>query len=219
MLHLEEISIIQDKQSCRALYLISVCHQEVTFDVMGGCFLPSMPDLEAISIIQSKAGLLPRYHTTNVNDIQPRLELTSTICAGRDTEYRSQAWPQHTFPDFSWPHRDCITDMNHIRPHVGLPSTIKPGNDHSWDFGGNFNGPVETYPRPSCNVQCSAVERWGYNFDVPYSLPEGAKHGFRRRMVEVQKRTFGENLYLKHENHMNFSSFKRRRVQPGVLQL
>ncbi|GLU24005.1 hypothetical protein SLE2022_399780 [Rubroshorea leprosula] len=166
-----------------------------------------------------QAGLLPRYHTTNVNDIQPRLELTSTICAGRDTEYRSQARPQHTFPDFSWPHRDCITDMNHIRPHVGLPSTIKPGNDHSWDFGGNFNGPIETYPRPSCNVQCSAVERWGYNFDVPYSLPEGAKHGFGRRMVEVQKRTSGEDLYLKHENHMNFSSLKRRRVQPGVLQL
>ncbi|GKV37423.1 hypothetical protein SLEP1_g45454 [Rubroshorea leprosula] len=166
-----------------------------------------------------QVGLLPRYHTTNVNDIQPRLELTSTICAGRDIEYRSQAGPQHTFPDFSWPYRDCITDMNHIQPHVGLPSTIKPGNDHSWDFGGNLNGRVETYPRPSYNVQCSAVERWGYNFDVPYSLPEVAKHDFGRRMVEVRKRTSGEDLYLKHENHMNILSLKRPRVRPGVLQL
>ncbi|GLT36779.1 hypothetical protein SLA2020_111350 [Shorea laevis] len=166
-----------------------------------------------------QVGLLPRYHTTNVNDIQPRSKLTSTVCAGRDIEYQSQAGPQHTFPDFSWPHRDCITDMNQIQPHVGLPSTIKPGNDHSWDFGGTLNGQVETYPRPSYNVQCSAVERWGYNFDVPYSLPEGAKHDFGRRMVEVQKRTSGEDLYLKHENHMNISSLKRPRVRPGVLQL
>ncbi|GLT36812.1 hypothetical protein SLA2020_111660 [Shorea laevis] len=56
-----------------------------------------------------QAGLLPRYHATNVNHIQPHLELTSTICAGRDIEYRSQAGPQHTFPNFSWPYtyRDC----------------------------------------------------------------------------------------------------------------
>ncbi|GLT26388.1 hypothetical protein SLA2020_014580 [Shorea laevis] len=58
------------------------------------------------------ADLRPRYHTTNVNHIQPRLELTSTFCAERDIEYRSQAG---LFPDFSWPHRDCITDMNHIK--------------------------------------------------------------------------------------------------------
>ncbi|GLU24017.1 hypothetical protein SLE2022_399880 [Rubroshorea leprosula] len=189
-----------------------------------------------------QAGLLPRYHTTNVSHIQPRLELTSTICAGRDIKYRSQGGLQHTFPDFSWLHRDCITDMNHIRlqhtfpdfswlhrdcitdmnhiqPHLGLPSTVKPGNDHSWDFGGNLNGRVETYPRPSYNAQCSAVERWGYNFDVPYSLPEGAKHDFGRWMVEVRKGTSREDLYLKHENHMNISSSKLPRVWPGVLQL
>ncbi|GKV37441.1 hypothetical protein SLEP1_g45472 [Rubroshorea leprosula] len=137
-----------------------------------------------------QAGLLPRYHTTNVSHIQPRLELTSTICAGRDIEYRSQAGLQHTFPDFSWLHRDCIADMNHIRlqhtfpdfswlhrdcitymnhiqPHVGVAISPDPRGVPRGSPSRGRSGEEYSFPRGEDGGQ--------FNFTGNFPLPVGLR--------------------------------------------